>query len=163
MNEIQFLKLNYLFQSKTDLNGPIWVKDWHMKRLCITNDYARRSHRLSVRPTFLRLMWKNQKGWLENVLETHPNRQIQPKGCTIFAKKKPIHPSEREINNKIKTATKQKLSLLQLLSDGKFIRSQLSCTTFCISLHSMALIILHSTPSELWIRLKTLHSMLSGF
>jgi len=44
-----------------------------------------------------------------------------------FVKEKPIHPSEREINSsssKIKTA-KQKLSLLQLLSDGKFILSQL--------------------------------------
>ena len=108
------------------LSGPIWVKDWRMKRLCITNDSEQRSRKLSVRPTFLRPMWKNQSEWVEKGLENRPNRQIQPKGCTISAKKKPIHPSEKANSKKIRqitAAAKKQTSLLQLLSEyhGKFI------------------------------------------
>lgn len=98
-----------------------------MKRLCTTNVSERRSHRLSVRRISLRPMWKNQNEWLENVLENRQKTRqiILVKGCMISARKKPIHPSEKEISSKkirqITAATKKPTSLLQLLSDGKFI------------------------------------------
>ena len=75
-------------------------------------------------------MWKNQSEWVEKDPENRPNRQIQPKGCTISAKKKPIHPSEKANNSKkirqitaAAATTKKQTSLLQILSEnnGKFI------------------------------------------
>jgi ESF2/ABP1 family protein len=75
---------------------------------------------------FLRPTWKNQSEWVEKGLENRPNRPIQPKGCTISAKGKPIHPSEKANSKKIHqitAAAKKQTSLLQLLSEyhGKFI------------------------------------------